>query len=92
MQTYLEVGSNTHFHANNVVDTNVSSEWASGDNNAIIEWESNHDNGVRYHKFWRENQNVFGENGEIAAWGNWYWATGDQVSYACKLFLRSARL
>ncbi|PHH85964.1 hypothetical protein CDD83_10932 [Cordyceps sp. RAO-2017] len=56
----------------------VSGEWASGDNNAVIRWESNSREGVRYHKFYRQDQQVFKDVNEIASWGNWYWATGDR--------------
>ncbi len=54
-------------------------EWASGDNSQVIQWESVAKDGVRYHKFWRKEQQKFTEQNEVAAWGNWYWATGDQV-------------
>ncbi|PNY24276.1 Uncharacterized protein TCAP_05787 [Tolypocladium capitatum] len=55
----------------------VSAEWASGDNNAIIQWQTNSTAGVRYHKFFRQNQQPMSEINQIASWGNWYWATGD---------------
>ncbi|GJN78449.1 glutaminase GtaA [Purpureocillium lilacinum] len=63
--------------------SDVSGEWASGDNSQVIQWESVAKDGVRYHKFWRKEQQKFTEQNEVAAWGNWYWATGDQrgVSY-----------
>ncbi|KAK5992210.1 Glutaminase A [Cladobotryum mycophilum] len=63
--------------------SDVSGEWASGDNNAIIQWESKSNNGVRYHKFYRQNQDQFNEWDDQASWGNWYWSTGDVrgVSY-----------
>ncbi|GJN67884.1 hypothetical protein PLICBS_001926 [Purpureocillium lilacinum] len=63
--------------------SDVSGEWASGDNSQMIQWESVAKDGVRYHKFWRKEQQKFTEQNEVAAWGNWYWATGDQrgVSY-----------
>ncbi|KAH6989708.1 hypothetical protein BKA56DRAFT_576247 [Ilyonectria sp. MPI-CAGE-AT-0026] len=56
----------------------VSGEWASGDNSAVINWETGSKDGVRYHKFYREKQDIFQEVHEIASWGNWYWATGNQ--------------
>ena len=61
------------------VYADVSGEWASGDNSKIIQWETDTKEGVRYHKFYRQDQNEFNEDGDSAAWGNWYWATGDQV-------------
>lgn len=33
---------------------------------------------MRYHKFFRKDQQVFKDINEIASWGNWYWATGEQ--------------
>ncbi|KAH6880095.1 glutaminase GtaA [Thelonectria olida] len=61
----------------------VSGEWASADDSAIIQWESRAREGVRYHNFSRQDQQVFDEVDETPSWGNWYWATGDQrgVSY-----------
>ncbi|KAH8670727.1 hypothetical protein BGZ61DRAFT_521665 [Ilyonectria robusta] len=56
----------------------VSGEWASGDTSAVINWETGSKDGVRYHKFYREKQEIFQEVNEIASWGNWYWATGNQ--------------
>lgn len=56
-----------------------AAEWASGDNSAVINWETDSKDGVRYHKFYREKQDIFQEVNEIASWGNWYWATGNQV-------------
>ncbi|KAH7121856.1 hypothetical protein B0J13DRAFT_159154 [Dactylonectria estremocensis] len=56
----------------------VSGEWASGDSSAVINWETDSKDGVRYHKFYREEQDTFKEVNELASWGNWYWATGDQ--------------
>ncbi|KAH8902414.1 DUF1793-domain-containing protein [Coniochaeta sp. PMI_546] len=53
----------------------VSGEWASGDLSQVITWDYNTSNGVSYHTFQRQNQAVFGETGEIAAWGTWYLAT-----------------
>ncbi|KGQ09714.1 hypothetical protein BBAD15_g4949 [Beauveria bassiana D1-5] len=58
-------------------------EFASGDNRAVIEWEHKKVNGLRSHRFWRRNQDVFNETNDQASWGNWYWTTKDQrgVSY-----------
>ncbi|KAH6604549.1 glutaminase a [Trichoderma cornu-damae] len=57
--------------------TDVSGEWASGDNSQIIRWEHLAAGGVRSHKFYRQNQEVFNEANDQASWGNWYWSTGD---------------
>ncbi|PHH66882.1 hypothetical protein CDD81_5234 [Ophiocordyceps australis] len=56
----------------------VSGEWASGDNNAVIEWDSDSKDGVRFHRFHRKQQVEFEELNEIASWGNWYWATREE--------------
>lgn len=55
-------------------------EHASGDLAAIIEWEHGSDDGVLYHKFYRQSQEPFIDVNEQASWGNWYWAIGDAVS------------
>ncbi|POR32405.1 Uncharacterized protein TPAR_07390 [Tolypocladium paradoxum] len=51
----------------------------SGGSNAGIRWESDSKDGIRYHKFYRQDQRPFSESNEIANWGNWYWATSDKV-------------
>lgn len=58
-------------------------EFASGDNGAIVEWEHQNVNGLHTHHFWRQNQDKFNEANDQASWGNWYWTTKDQrgVSY-----------
>lgn len=62
------------------VYSDVSAEWASGDNGAIIQWESGSSDGIRSHKFWRRDQVKFDEYNDQASWGNWYWSTADVVS------------
>jgi hypothetical protein len=57
--------------------TDVSGEWASGDNSATIHWDYGTDAGVAYHTFARQQQNEFKEDSELAAWGDWYWSTAD---------------
>ncbi|TQV95275.1 glutaminase GtaA [Cordyceps javanica] len=63
--------------------SDVSGEFASGDNTAIIEWEHQKVNGLHSHHFWRRNQDVFNEANDQASWGHWYWTIKDQpdVSY-----------
>ncbi|EGS20117.1 glutaminase-like protein [Thermochaetoides thermophila DSM 1495] len=53
----------------------VTGEWASGDINEIVNWETNTTNGIIYHKFFRKNQVEFGEAHEVASWGHWYLST-----------------
>ncbi|EQL03465.1 hypothetical protein G6O67_006515 [Ophiocordyceps sinensis] len=78
--SYLEVSAKSLDGRRHKVQVycDVSGEWASGDNGATIQWESNSKDGVRYHKFFRKDQQVFKDINEIASWGNWYWATGEQ--------------
>jgi hypothetical protein len=61
--------------------TNQSIEWASGDNSQTIRWEHQAADGVRSHKFYRQNQEAFKEANDQASWGSWYWSTGDIVSF-----------
>lgn len=63
----------------------VSGEWASGDTNAPIKWETSSASGIRSHKFYKENQREFDEDGDNAAWGNWYWSTADQKGVTYKI-------
>ncbi|KAJ2990661.1 hypothetical protein NUW58_g2838 [Xylaria curta] len=55
----------------------VSGEWASGDTNAIIEWDYGTSDGVAYHKFHRRTQTEISETRELPNWGNFYWSTGN---------------
>jgi hypothetical protein len=59
-------------------------EWASGDKAAVVEWETGAGDGLLYHKFWRQNQDIFQEAGDQASWGNWWWAVNDAVSLSQK--------
>ncbi|KAL1872452.1 hypothetical protein VTK73DRAFT_1489 [Phialemonium thermophilum] len=53
----------------------VTGEWTSGDLSQTVNWEFGTSGDVSYHKFFRANQQVFTESGEIASWGTWYLAT-----------------
>ncbi|KAG6035475.1 hypothetical protein E4U41_006078 [Claviceps citrina] len=79
----------------------VSGEWASGDTNAVIRWDTSSAAGIRSHRFYKEQQSEFQEDGENAAWGTWYWSTADQQGVSYKIgadvdvrgqFLQSGRL
>ncbi|OAA39424.1 glutaminase GtaA [Metarhizium rileyi] len=65
--------------------SDVSGEWASGDGQAVIQWNTSTTSGVRNHKFWKQKQAVFQEDGENAAWGSWYWSTRDQSGVSYKI-------
>ncbi|KAK2603729.1 hypothetical protein QQS21_004105 [Conoideocrella luteorostrata] len=65
--------------------SDVSSEWASGDNGAVIQWDTLSDSAVRSHIFWKQQQSVFQEDGEKAAWGRWYWSTGEKHGVTYKI-------
>ncbi|KAL1842223.1 hypothetical protein VTJ49DRAFT_5835 [Mycothermus thermophilus] len=58
----------------------VTGEWVSGDVSEVVQWESGTSGDVSYHRFFRESQEEFGEDDEIAAWGNWYLATSSDSS------------
>lgn len=80
--SYLDVGVESLDGRSHSVQVycDVSGEWASGDNGAVVQWESKSDQGVRSHRFWRQNQVQFDEANDQASWGNWYWSAADTVS------------
>ena len=53
----------------------MGAEWASGDNNQVVQWDTGKSGDVAYHKFFRKNQEEFKEASEIASWGTWYLTT-----------------
>lgn len=55
-------------------------EWASGDRNAVAEWDYGTTDGVAYHKVYRQTQLAFSQANEQAEWGHWYWATDESDS------------
>jgi hypothetical protein len=88
IQMYLEVSSKPCCYSTTVIAdcwANSSAEWASGGSGAVIEWASSSTSGVRSHKFWKQKQSIFQEDGENAAWGNWYWSTGDDPGVSYKI-------
>ncbi|EAU30850.1 hypothetical protein ATEG_08718 [Aspergillus terreus NIH2624] len=59
--------------------SDISAEWASGNRNAIAQWDYGVTNGgVAYHKVWRQTPLLFSENSDQAEWGDWYWATDNR--------------
>ena len=66
----------------NLADRAGRAEWASGDVSQFVEWETSTSGDISYHRFYRQTQEQFKENSEIASWGNWYLATrsGNGVS------------
>jgi hypothetical protein len=64
--------------------TNHVPEWASGEHDAVVQWEYHESGNIAYHQVYRQTQVVFDENNKpngngMANWGNVYWAT-DRVS------------
>lgn len=78
-QTFQQVSKTTTHLEQCEYPSNRVLEWASGDRNAIAQWDYGvTDDGVAYHKVYRQTQLLFSENTEQAEWGEWYWATDDQ--------------
>ncbi|KAI0881842.1 glutaminase A [Annulohypoxylon maeteangense] len=77
--SYLDVAVSSLDGASHDVQlyADVSAEWASGDGNAIIEWDHNSADGVAYHQFARQNQQAISETNQQANWGTWFWSTKD---------------
>ncbi|KAG6182265.1 hypothetical protein E4U36_003461 [Claviceps purpurea] len=65
--------------------TDVSGEWASGDVNAVVNWETKSTSGIRSHKFYKAKQSEFQEDGDNAAWGNWYYSTAEHQGVTYKI-------
>ncbi|KAF2103682.1 DUF1793-domain-containing protein [Rhizodiscina lignyota] len=68
--------------------TDISAEWVSGENTVNAQWDYATSGGLSYHKVWRQTQLLFSENmvnnqGLMADWGYWYYATNtsDSLSY-----------
>ncbi|RMJ27040.1 Glutaminase [Aspergillus sp. HF37] len=73
---YVDVASMDGSTHNVQLYSDISAEWASGDLNAVAEWDYGvTDGGVAYHKVHRQTQLLFSEVSSKAEWGNWYWAT-----------------
>ncbi|KAK8083629.1 hypothetical protein PG996_002410 [Apiospora saccharicola] len=83
--SYLEVAVHSLDGSTHDVEiyTDISGEWASGDDSAVVQWDYNTASGVAYHTITRQQQNEFAENSEQASWGTWYWSTadGDGLTY-----------
>ncbi|XDG04405.1 hypothetical protein ABKA04_004020 [Annulohypoxylon sp. FPYF3050] len=77
--SYLEVAVSSLDGATHDVQlyADVSAEWASGDLNAIIEWDHNSADGVAYHQFERQDQEPMSETNQQPNWGTWFWSTKD---------------
>jgi hypothetical protein len=58
-------------------------EWVSGDRAAIVEWSydvSSDNNGVAYHKVFRQEQLPFAEFNQQTEFGNWYYSAKSATS------------
>ncbi|KAI0009953.1 glutaminase A [Xylariaceae sp. FL0662B] len=77
--SYLEVGVRSLDGASHDVQlyADCSSEWASGDLGAVINWDYLSADGVAYHQFSRDEQIEISETNEQPNWGTWFWSTKD---------------
>jgi hypothetical protein len=57
----------------------ISAEWAHGDSNALVGWESASSGGVRMLSFTPTNPGVLAENGDMASWGTVTWSTPERT-------------
>ncbi|OJJ44210.1 hypothetical protein ASPZODRAFT_18402 [Penicilliopsis zonata CBS 506.65] len=58
----------------------ISAEWVSGDRTAVAQWDYGvTDDGVAYHRVYRQTQLLFSENTDQGEWGYWYWATDNRA-------------
>ncbi|QDS74726.1 hypothetical protein FKW77_000837 [Venturia effusa] len=60
--------------------TDISAEWASGENDAVVEWKYSEGEKQVYHQVYRQTQILFDENDKpngngMANWGTVYYAT-----------------
>jgi len=69
----------SHSWISNIRENQLSClEWVTGDSNADVEWDYDvTDDGLAYHKVYRQQQLQFAETRDQADWGHWYWATHD---------------
>ncbi|KAF2734124.1 glutaminase GtaA [Polyplosphaeria fusca] len=84
--SYLQVEISSLDGSNHDVElyTDISAEWASGDSNAVAQWDSGTADQLTYHKVWKQNQQAFSEVNDHAEWGNIYYATDstDGLTYS----------
>jgi Domain of unknown function (DUF5127)/Domain of unknown function (DUF4965)/Domain of unknown function (DUF1793)/Domain of unknown function (DUF4964) len=57
----------------------ISAEWAHGDSNASVGWDSQTTGGVRTLSFTPSNPGVLAENGDMASWGTVTWSTAERT-------------
>jgi hypothetical protein len=51
-------------------------EWVAGDHSSVAQWDFNTtNNGISYHRVYRQTQLLFSETNDQADWGHWFWAT-----------------
>ncbi|KAF1812219.1 glutaminase GtaA [Eremomyces bilateralis CBS 781.70] len=75
--SYLEVRVTSLDDAHHQVQlyTDVSAEWASGNQGAVVQWNRGDTGNVTYHSFSRQEELAFTENRDQAEWGTWFYAT-----------------
>ncbi|KAF2111539.1 glutaminase GtaA [Lophiotrema nucula] len=83
--SYLQVEVSSLDGSNHEVQlySDISAEWASGDLNAVAQWDFGTADGISYHKVWKQNQQLFSEVDDRAEWGNIYYGTdsADSLTY-----------
>ncbi|KAJ5885050.1 hypothetical protein N7495_009560 [Penicillium taxi] len=62
------------------VYADISAEWVTGDRSAIAQWDYGTNDGVAYHRVYRQTQLAFSEINQQAEWGYWYWTTDASTS------------
>ena len=56
----------------------ISAEWAHGDSNALVGWDSASSGGVRMLSFTPASPGVLAEHGDMASWGTVTWSTAER--------------
>ncbi|MFC0541802.1 glutaminase family protein [Kutzneria chonburiensis] len=63
----------------------ISAEWAHGDSNASVSWDSRATGGVRTLSFTPSNPGVLAENGDMASWGTITWSTTERTGLSWQI-------
>jgi hypothetical protein len=66
------------------LNADLTIEWASGDRTQKVEWSYGTTGNTAYHRFARQTQAAFSEQGDQAEWGDWYYAASNDDSLTHK--------